>query len=139
MIMDKRGWLHVVEAFLAVLIIIGVFFAQIKNIAPGPKQNVLIVEKSLLQEIARNTSFRNEIVMSDISTGPLILDSSSTSPMVKYLATRMPGGVNFTLMICAPADICSLGRKNVYAKDVFVSSTLTTFQPRKLKLFMWEV
>lgn len=127
------------EAFLAVLIIIGVFFTQIKNIAPGPKQNVLLIEKSLLQEIARNTSFRNEIVMSDITSGPLILDSSSASPMVKYLVTRMPSGVNFTLMICEPADTCSLGRKNVYAQDIFISSTLSTFQPRKLKLFMWEV
>ncbi len=136
--MNRKGWLRVVEVFFAIILIIGILFFQIKDISPGSRKNILLLERGILQEIARNNTLRTEILGFDLSGGPAILDSSSGSQTTDYINARIPGGVNFTLMVCSLTDPCILGREKVFAQDIFITSTLNQYQPRKLKLFVWE-
>ena len=137
--MNKKGWLRVVEAFLAVLIVLSVLFFQLKDISPGARKNILLLERGMLQEIARNMTLRTEILSLDLSSGPAILDASSGLQLTDAISLRLPEGVNFSVMICRVDDPCILGREGVFAQDIFISSTLSQYQPRKLKLFMWDV
>jgi len=53
---------------------------------------------------------------------------------------QIPADLNFTARICNIDDICGLDsyRKEVYAKERIISSTLKEYSPKKIRLFVWE-
>lgn len=135
-IQGKRGWLHVIEAFLAVLILVGILFFQIKDISPSPTENILTIERALIKEVARNTTLKEEILNYPL---PTTLDSGSSSKVAAYVSSRLPSGVDFKIMVCAIDSPCIINQKGSIAQDAFISSTVNVYSPRKFKIFMWVV
>ncbi len=135
-IQGKRGWLHVIEAFLAVLILTGILFFQIKDISSSPTENILTIERALIKEVARNTTLKEEILNYPL---PTTLDSGSSSEAAMYVASRIPSGVDFKIMVCAVDDPCIINQKGVIAQDAFIASTVNVYSPRKFKIFMWTI
>ncbi len=130
----KKGWLHVIEAFLAVLILIGILFFQIKDISSSPTENILTIERTLIKEVARNTTLKEEILNYPL---PTVLDSGSSSEVAMYISSRIPSGVDFKVMVCTTDDPCVVNQKGAIAQDVFIASTVNIYSPRKFKIFMW--
>jgi hypothetical protein len=65
--------------------------------------------------------------------------SSNTDNIESFVAGRIPSGFEYEIRICEVDDICGLDfyKEEIYSSERIVSSNLTEFAPKKLKIFMW--
>jgi len=136
--MNKNGWLRIVEAALAILIIFGVLLTVLgtrQMMLNGQDLSVLI--PPLLEEISKNVALREKIVSND---------SSALSDINLFLRERIKQPyLNYTAKICIPTEVCSLeaypanAKDNVFAAERIISSTLTQYSPKKIKIFLWRI
>lgn len=136
-IINKRGWIRIVEASLAILIVLGVLI--VINGGNKSTKTVDLTEKiaPLLEEIASNETLREKIVNSNDAN----LDSVQNEVM-KVLAKRIDNPLlGYAVKICPVADnFCSLSplpKEEIYVGERIVSSTLNQINPKRLKLFIW--
>lgn len=139
---NKRGWIRIVEAFVAVLIVSGVVLIIIGN--QGVKrddgsQQVHDMEISILRKIQLNDSLRAEILG---TSGVVKWDDVNMPAQTKIkIQAEIPSELDCVAQICEPADLCFLNEEhegNVFAESVVINSDLQTFNPRMLKLFCWN-
>lgn len=137
--MDKRGFLRILEAILAVLIILGaLLFVVAKNNAQNLENisDALCKEaEGVLDEISKNNSLRESVLdQNDLSIRDF-LKNRINNPLVDY-----------RVKICNPEELCSLNEGGLDKLDVCASERLitttpsrTTFQPKKLKVFLFRL
>ena len=145
---QRKGWIRVVEALIAILIIAGIVLIVI-NQNENKKEDLGALTRSyqiaILREIQLNNSLREEIV--GISVPPSIENNSFSavaSLTWNKITEKTPSYIECAAKICAINDpndpSClfanSLG-KTIYAQSVIISSTLQNYNPRLLKLFCW--
>lgn len=130
---NKKGWLRIVEAFLAILLIAGVIFVIIANRTgtQSSKEEIIYnLQRTVLNEISSDKNLRDAVLKDD------------QTQIKDFISGRIPQAFNFTINICELNDVCPMMvneyKKNVYANEVVISSTLENYNPKKLKLFMWE-
>lgn len=131
---DKRGWMRIVEAFIAVMLIMTVMLVVIGNQRAGMNtvDEIQIKEKSILSLVTSDDTLRSEI-LSGLMSG--------TNDKVKQL---VPVGYNYTIRLCTINDICGLNFTlpgDVYSEETLVVANLTYYNPGnavKLKLFFWR-
>ena len=58
------------------------------------------------------------------------------------ISLMLPKNLNFATNICGVNDACGSNEvpydKNVYTKEILISSTLEKYEPKKLRFFVWE-
>ena len=144
MIKNKKGWIKIVEAFVAVLLVTGVILISINQGYIGQKDissEVYEMELSILREIELNDTLRNYIL--NVIELPANWDDESFPQEVKNkINARTPNYLDCEGKICEIDDTCDIEKyfdKNIYAQSVTITTTLTQEQPkyRKLKLFCW--
>jgi len=133
---DRKAWLRVLEAFLAVVIIMGVVLFIMSKQERKVDITDIVHERQdkILNIVSKNETLRSAI----IGTGPaneddLIVLNSEIERMI-------PASWNFSTYICEPNDICNMKTPNdrdVYVSEVLITSNLSTYNPRKLRLFIW--
>jgi hypothetical protein len=135
--MNRRGWIRIVEASLAVLIVLGVLI--VINSGNKSTKTLDLTEKipPLLDEIASNQTLREKIVNSDDSNV-----ASVESELKAVLAKRIDNPLlDYTVKICPITDsFCSLSplpKEEIYVGERIISSTLNQINPKRLKLFIW--
>ena len=140
--MNKKAWLRIVEALIAVLIVVGsvlVIMSQ-QNKNPDISEDVYKRQKQILDVLSKDEIARQ-----------LILDKNI--PNVKSRIDKLiPSNWGFDINICDLDAICGafdpVGNplpidREVYASEVVVSSTLTQYgdatlqKPQKLRFFVW--
>lgn len=141
---NKRGWIRIVEAFVAILLVTGVLLILINKEYIGKKDissKVYKVQLSILREIQSDTGLRKSILE---TTAPMEWDNENFPPDVKNkIIERMPNYLDCRVMICMMDEICMLDEyigKDVYAQSVGITVILTQeeeFDPKQLKLFCW--
>jgi len=144
-IRGKKGWIKILEAFIAVLIIIGVVLFLNARTSKETIQghNILEIEKTILNEIAENNSLRLDIL--DWKED----EDYSDQPKWKYvhdiIREKLPNWLDFEFKSCKINSICGLSEthEEVYVYERVVSSTRTQYgddpdeDPKKIKLFAW--
>jgi hypothetical protein len=142
---NRGGWIEIVEAFVAVLLIAGVVLV-ILNRGYLPKtdvsDSVYETELSILREIQTNSSFRIEIVNIPENQLPAVWEASPPFPLdVKNkIIERTPNYLTCVGRICNMSKTCSLGENNgkdIYSQPVVISATLQNITYRQLNLFCW--
>jgi len=134
---DVKGWIRILEAFLAIMIIMGslliIISRQPKNI--GVSDDIYEKQRQILEIISKNETLRTEVLFGDSNS--LVLND-----VVKKLS---PVSWNYSLNICALNEICPNLANNgnyistdVYATEILITSNLTEYAPKKLKLFVWR-
>jgi len=132
---NKKGFLRIIEAVLAIMIILGVLI-----IVAGRNQIRTEVDLSesispYLDEIAKDATLRDQIIRGDVNARNNVfnfLDLRITNP-----------SLGFDVVICEPADPCSLdaypgdASQGLFAGERVISSTLPTYDPKKVKVFLW--
>ncbi len=139
---NKRGWIRIFEAIIAILLVAGVSLVVLNNIDNQRSFSNTIheIEIGILRYVQLNDTFRGEILL----TGGKILwdDFSSAIPKTRTgIESLTPGNLECVAQLCEPSDPCFLAdieQKEVFAESVLISSNLDTFNPRILKLFCWE-
>lgn len=128
---NKKAWLRIVEAFIALIVIIGVIIYVIseRDINSNSAKNIYNRENQILDIISRNNTLRSEIV-NDNSTG-----------VDRTVAKMIPSNWNFTTNVCDIESICNNvsipNDREVYVNEVLITSTLNDYNPKKLRIFIW--
>ena len=140
----KRGFLRILEAFIAILIIAGAMtFIYVKEI---PRRNqgedILQLERIILETITNDVQLR-QAVLDGFGNTP---SAEGNKTLINATITKLvPQGYTFLFKICNLEEICSLEKhssfytKNeIYSEKKSVSSTLEKYSPKKIRIFMWE-
>ena len=137
---NKKGWLKIAEAFVAVSIVASVVLIVLsKSEAQNPDISPAIrdAEISILREIELNSTLRAEVLA---TSGEVEWTGfSSAAPLTKTKISGMvPSYLNCSAKICDSSSSCSIAEtleEDVYVESTMITSTLSTFNPRVLKLF----
>jgi len=134
-----RGWIKIVEAFIAILLIAGTLLIVINQGYIGRtniSSKIYEMEVSVLREIELNDMLRNEILAVSL---PTKWDEFPANVKNK-IKNRIPDYLECTAKICEMDKICALDEyvdKDVYVQSVAITANLETYNPRQLKLFCW--
>jgi hypothetical protein len=134
--MNKRGWIKIVEAFIAVLLIAGVLLFVINKGYIGKtdiSEQVYQVQLSVLREIELDNTLREKVLSTTI-------DGEVPIEIVEKITQRVPDYLACKPKICQLDVICSLEDyidTDVYAQAVVIAAQGDTYDPKQLKLFCW--
>jgi len=129
--MNKHGWLRILEAFIAILLVTGfLLFVSVRRSGQADiGEDIQTLEQVILNQIAGNDALRQAALDDNIGT------------LETFVEPKIPQGMNFTIRICALNDVCGLTHyeKEVYSSNVVISATLSEYNPKKVALFMWAL
>ncbi|MEM2956556.1 MAG: hypothetical protein QW041_03235 [Candidatus Pacearchaeota archaeon] len=132
MINDKKGIIRIVEAAIAVLILLGfmIFIISKQIQVPTTEENIYKIGHQVLREISDNYTLRDDVLKDDLNR------------INKTIEERIsPFPLKFSITSCAPEESCLCSGcpsdKEIYADDIIISTNLSDYKPKKLALFMW--
>jgi len=144
---DKKGFLRIFEAFIAIMIIAGVMgFLYFQKFKGPDKEDIILEQIQLaLKEIQNNAELRETVLA---NTGEYNGEGCEEieGDDLKFLCNKIRDIIpkrqyEFKFKICLLNDVCKLSEymeREVYSDEVSVSSTLTDFGPQKIRIFVWE-
>ena len=139
---NKHGWVRIIEAFVAILIIAGVVLVLIGNENIGMDDNsegIYTIQGGILREIQNNDTLRGEIFLAEV---PINSSESDFPEMTNdTINSRVPSFLICASKICALDSECLYGNKiyqNIYTKSIIISTNQTDFGPRKFSLFCFR-
>ena len=138
MFKNKRGWIKIVEAFFAILLIIGVSLVVLSNNLSresDSSQQFYDLEVSVLREIQLDDALRDDILY----TTPL--PSIPSEAVQLKINASVPEYLHCQSRICEldlPCELNNPLKKNIFAQSEAISSNLTDYSPKQLKLFCWN-
>ena len=141
---NKKGWIKIVEAFVAVLFIAGILLIIISSkhlVISDPDSDIYDSQLIILRDIQMNNTLRQFILD---AIPPVESDDVGFPQDVKdridYLT---PSYLECLAKICEIELDCNLGtllERNIYVQTVMITVTETqegVMDPRQLKLFCW--
>lgn len=152
---NKKGWIRILEATIAVMIVGGVMVAvYTQQVDKGvtSADYFYSLKRQILSDIASRSDLRLN-VLNSVESPP---DSNYTA-LDFFIGERIPEAFNYTFRICALGDLddfCKIENidiiimtkdKDVFVEDIVISADLgdgvvpSKYNPRKLRLFVWEV
>ena len=137
----RGGFLRIVEAFVAIMIIAGVMgYVYVQKIQkPDESEFAYQIERVILSEIENNATLRDAVLSGDSSIDTL--DSMANRTLISNAIKKsVPAEYNYDFRICSLSLVCNLEQytgKEVFANDVTISSTLYKYNPKKLRIFLW--
>lgn len=138
---DKRGWIRIVEAFVAILLIAGILLTIFnKGGIERNKQSdeIYAKEVAILTGIQLDDSLRRYILASQI--GVESDNETFPLPVKTYIEQRKPGYLSCKAKICDVNEICLLNQEvqgDLYVRSVLINSGVqsTIYSSRQLNLF----
>lgn len=151
---NKKAWLKIVEAFLSILIVLGAVLVIVSKqetrlldkIAKTGEEGIYEKQKEVLDAVSRNETLRGIIVSKNLGSKSYAFESYKTwHPLNDFIYLILPSSWNFATNICKAAEgVCPnpvssdlmLG-KEIYVEEKIITSTLETYSPKRVKLFIW--
>jgi hypothetical protein len=139
---NRKGWMKIFEASIAITLVMGfmvlVYSQTIEKAPPG--ENLMVWENGVLDNLKKRPELRQEILdhpetVCDPEQGGLVYS------FIFVRITKMFPGFGFSCRVCDPGEICGIQsyHKEVYSEERIIAATLTTFSPKKIKLFAWPL
>jgi hypothetical protein len=141
---NKRGWIRILEATIAVMIVSGVMvmvYSRQPSRAESSEEFVYNLQKQILMDIASRGDLRKAVLEDDNETIEL------------YVSERIPLVYGYYLRICGLGDICKMEDpdvfretrdKSLFVEEAIISSDLgggggeEIYSPKKVVFFLWE-
>lgn len=142
-IKNKRGWIRLVEAFVAIVLLTSVLLiVTSSNSSPklSLQEEISQRQVAVLRDIQLNDSLRAEILSINIDALPVEWeDFESDAPLVRErIEFLAPQELECSAKICVinePCVLSGISDKEVYAKSVVISANANYYSPRQLKMF----
>lgn len=138
-ISGKKGWIRIVEAFVAILLTAGVLLLVVGEehlINPNPDSEIYDAQLIILRDIQRDDTLRQS-VLGALGEVPLDIETR-----IEYLA---PSYLECEAKICVVdttnCNLEELPEKSIYAQTVLITVTETQegeMNPKQLKVFCWR-
>ena len=137
--MKKRGWVRIVEAFVAILLIAGVLLIVINKGALSGDNSEEIYKKEIavLRGIQTDDVLRNEIISIDKSSLPIVWENVPNG-IKERITTSMGDSLDCVAKICLLDEICVLeeySQEDIYSRAVAITANITDYSLKQLKLF----
>ena len=142
--MNRGGWIRLIEAFMAILLLTSVLVIVVEYKQSNNVEIPSIIYQTqnfVLRTIELNETMRQEIISTEIPI--MSWDQSFPQDIKLFIETNIPSDIECVSQICSISVSCELSEQgeiesNIYVQSVFISSTLTIYNPRQLKLFCWN-
>jgi len=144
---NKRAWIRLVEAFIAILLVAGILFFIItqKNIGErNISAQVYQEEVSILREIEMNKTLRGRVLEVGVTILPISWNEDGFPDIKIEITNEIPPHLTCVAKICEITDVCVLEEEleeeitgDIYAQSVGIFADLTQYAPRQLKIFCW--
>ncbi len=141
---QKQGWIKIIEAFIAVLLITGALLIVINKGYIGGKdisEKVYEAQKAILREIELDDDLRAEVLDAEIKE----VSNMNAKGVYDLIEKRKPDYLECEAVICELDVICALDipeeaeDKDIYAQAVAIVAIAGKYEPRQLKLFCWRL
>lgn len=143
---NKKGWIRIVEAFMAIVFLGGVVLLVMSNQSSISQSDISSqvhdAELAILREIQLNDTLRNSVI--SVNLLPAEWNDSQFPQDIKIkILNREPNYLDCVAKICDITDDCTYLttlKQDIYSESVIITVTIssTTYQSRKLKLFCWS-
>lgn len=135
---NKRGWIKVVEAFMAIMMLLSIVFIIINSnyLRSEDKSHIESRAAEILRSIQFNDSLRS-MVLNETNFSRDSLDLGFPIEIAEYANSSLTGIMCY-FRICNSTELCDASREfddEIYAKDILIITDLTEYNPRKLKIF----
>lgn len=136
---NKKGWIKVVEAFIAIIFLVGVIFLVVSS-EKFKKQEPNLYEEmayEVLFDMQINDTIRKEI----ISQTDFDIDSNSTgfsAVLRDYLKLHEISGADCYTKVCSAIGDCLIDRDfdgDIFVSEILITSSVDSYSPRKVKMF----
>lgn len=144
----KRGWIRLVEVFIAVVLLTGVLLiitAQNSTYKTDVQSEISKRQISVLRDIELNKVLRTDILSVNANSLPVEWeDFESEIPSIRNRIIELtPNNMECVAKLCKINEYCSienkdyeeLSGKEIYVKSIIISAELDIYSPRELKLF----
>ena len=140
MVMNKKGYMKILEAVIAIVILIlfvtVIIIEQQEDKLKVP-QDIYLLQGAVTNLIKEDESIRQNVILGDVVAVKLAIDSADFIPTSNYA---------YELTLCNVAAVCadieSLGLptdKEVYAENFIISSTLQQRQETLVGFYLWRI
>lgn len=129
--MQKKGFIRIVEAMFAILIIMGAALVLISNNIHTSDISEQVYEKQryILDVIANDEQMRQQII------------NNETDLVDRYIEKNIPSTWGFSTCVTEIDKICNNSppeADEVYVTESIISATTTTYtSSKKLRFFIW--
>lgn len=132
---NKRGWIRITEAVVAILIMASVLIVIHTKQSPRVSMSNTIhdLQIRLLTDVAQDSLLRNATLYSNYE----FLNGS-------FFDLNVPNNLKYKIVICnlSNTNECKVeiesGKSEVFVEDRIISSNLEIYQPKLLRLYIWE-
>ncbi len=143
MVKNKKGFLQIIEATFAIMIVTGaIFFVLAKQGANSEQEDFYGLLRPILNEIAKNETLRNKIITDTDSS------NDAETEIINFLSLRIQNPkLNYNATICNAdpnvqcgnaASFPSNSGKEIYSEERIITATQTQFTPKIVKLYLWK-
>ncbi len=141
---NKRAWIKILEAFLSILLILGVLSLMMtKDVVQKQEEvsrQIKIVENSILQKVQINDSLREEIF--GISSIPLESgEALFPESLINVTNSSISSKLNCSMKVCYTEVECNLNffpsNKEIYSSSTIIFASKYQYSPRQLSIFCW--
>ena len=128
---DKKAWLRIVEAFIAIIIVLSTVLVIMSKNPPqssASSEDVYNKQKQILDIIIKDDGMRESVLINDTQT------------INNFITNVISPARDFKIKICNLNDICTEDtpdNKDVYVSEAIVTSTLNEYNPKKIRFFVW--
>ena len=140
--MKKKGWIRIIEAFVAILLIAGVLLIIIGEehlVNPDANSEIYDSQLNVLRSIQMNDNLRQSVL--NASTPVKSDDAEFPQDVKNKIEYLTPSYLECKAKICQielECDLDSLPEKDVYVQSIAITATLDNYDPKQLKLFCWR-
>jgi hypothetical protein len=149
---NKKGWLRIIEATIAVLIIFGVLLTISANKGGYKEADLSERASEILVELSRDTAIRASVVSYNTTnlSNDFVTKSNNEgviNRMNMFMESQLKGqNIKYAIKICDPLEICPLesypkdAREGIYANERIIvpGPYETNFTIKKVKVFLWK-
>ncbi|MEM3122415.1 MAG: hypothetical protein QXH60_03170 [Candidatus Pacearchaeota archaeon] len=134
---NKRGFLRILEAFISIIIVLGVVVFLYVNQVQKPNQEEAINEiiDIIISHLSNEEELRKAILESD--------EEKIENEIRKFIPES--GELDFRFRICDINEICDCIERecmmrNIYSREAVISVTLESeeLKPKIFSIFLWE-
>jgi hypothetical protein len=146
MVENKRGWIRILEATIAVMIVAGVLvvsYGKQVRVGEDPADYFYSLQNQILMDISSRSDLR------------LLVLSDNETEIDLFVGDRIPSAFGYYLRVCGLGDVydfCKIDEaavvaeikdKSVFVEEVVISADLgngsnAEYDPKKVRLFVWN-
>ncbi len=129
--MNKRGWLRIFEAVVAIMLILGAVLLIYSNQRNESSESRYIMDwqEEILNRVAENETLRNAVAGGENET------------IVSFIEGNLLPNLNFSISICNLDVSCPMRgyvEEDIFVQERIVSGTIDIYHPKQVRFFVWK-